>query len=425
MYLDVNELISFIEASKRQEKKTSLEKMFSLCTLFGNPQNDVPFIHVGGTNGKGSTVTYIKSILMEEGFNVGAYISPYIVCFNERISINGNYISDEDLLYYGNKVIDTCAKANHEIPAFFDFVTIIAFLYFKDLYNKKMMDVAILEVGMGGIYDSTNVCKPLVSLITNVDYDHMSVLGNTLEEIWTNKLGILKQDTPFICYSSDYDYLVKEKALQMKALSKLHIINKKDCAIKDLGIDYTIFDYDDLKCIKLQMSGAYQAENACLAIEAIKTLNDNHLLGKSITEIAIRNGLEKAFWPGRLEKVCDKPLVILDGAHNVDAINRLVEFIKQVKFNHPLRLVIAISANKEVEKMIDLIEPLADEVVYTEFNYKRSDSASHLFNLSHHQNKILMEDEKEIIKYITNDFIHDNILFGSLYFVSEMRKLLK
>ena len=415
----INELISLIENSKRQEKKTSLEKMFSLCSLFNNPQNDIPCIHVGGTNGKGSTVTYIKSILMEAGFNVGAFISPYVVCFNERISVNNTYISDSDLLHYGNLVIDKLNCVNQPIPSFFDFLTIIAFLYFKDLYQAKKIDYVVLEVGMGGIYDSTNVCKPLVSLVTNVDYDHMSVLGNTLEEIWHNKLGIMKHHVPFICYSTAYDYLVIDEAIRKNNLDYIKLIKKSDCLNTHIDNNQTIFDYLDLKDIKLGLLGKYQAENACLAIKAIKALNIN------IASEVIKKGLEKAFWPGRLEIVNKSPLIILDGAHNVDAINRLYEFIKMYHFNKPLRLVIAISANKEVDKMIKIIEPLADEVVYTEFNYKRSDLASHLYHLSNHPNKKLMENDQEVIPYIMNDLDHDNLLFGSLYFVSEIRKLFK
>ena len=135
MINDINELIALIEGSKRQEKKTSLDKMASLCSLFNNPENGLPIIHVGGTNGKGSTVTYIKSILMEAGFNVGSFISPYVICFNERISVNNDYISDIDLLKYGNLVIGKCKANNLEIPAFFDFITIIACLLIGITYN--------------------------------------------------------------------------------------------------------------------------------------------------------------------------------------------------------------------------------------------------------------------------------------------------
>ena len=423
MITDVNELIGLIEGSKRQEKKTSLDNMFSLCNLFDNPQEGLPIIHVGGTNGKGSTVTYIKSVLMEAGFNVGAYISPYVVCFNERISINNDYISDNDLLKYGNLVVEKCRDENICLPPFFDFVTLIAFLYFKDLYNKKLIDYIILEVGMGGIYDSTNVCNPLVSIITNVDYDHMSVLGNSLEEIWENKLGILKENTPLICFKSKYDELVINKARSMHALGKLRLVRKDDCINVRIENNQTKFDYLDYKDITLNLLGKYQAENAALAIETINTLNE--ILDLNISEEVIKVGLKKAFWPGRLEIVNNNPLVILDGAHNVDAINRLYEFIKMYHFAKSLRLVIAISANKEVEKMIRIIEPLADEVIYTEFNYKRSDTACHLYELSTHKNKILMENDGEIKDYILKDNNHDNILFGSLYFVSEMRKKFK
>lgn len=424
MYTNVSELIDFIEHSKRQEKKTSLDKMFSLCSLFDNPQEDIPFIHIGGTNGKGSTVSYIKNILMKSGFNVGSFISPYVVCFNERINLNNDYISDDDLLRIGNMIIDKCLQNGYQIPAFFDFVTLIAFIYFKELYKKGLVDYVVLEVGMGGIFDSTNVVRPMASIITNVDYDHMGILGNTLEEIWLNKLGIMKENTLFLCYHSPYDYLVNNKAKLINNLDNVVFLNKEDVKVNYLKNFETSFNYKEYKDIKLHLLGKYQAENASLAIEAILALNNNHMLIHQVTTKEIYQGLAKTFWPGRLEIMSKKPLIILDGAHNVDAVLRLKEFLEMYPFTKKIRLVIAISANKEVEKMIKIIEPLANQVIYTQFNYRRSNDANHLYNISNHPNKILVEDDNEILPLILSDNDYDNVLFGSLYFVSEMRKKL-
>ncbi|HPT89725.1 MAG TPA: Mur ligase family protein, partial [Bacilli bacterium] len=196
MFTNINDFIAWIESQKRTSPKVSLKKMRKYCEIIGNPQQNLRFIHIGGTNGKGSTVSYLKNILRDAGLNVGTFISPYVVCFNERIGYNEEYISDDELLHYGNLLLRYYPKFSEyglENPTFFEALTLISFLFFA---SKKDIDVVILEVGLGGLLDSTNIIIPLVSVITNVSYDHMKILGNTLEEIALNKLGIAKTNVP-------------------------------------------------------------------------------------------------------------------------------------------------------------------------------------------------------------------------------------
>jgi dihydrofolate synthase/folylpolyglutamate synthase len=250
----------------------------------------------------------------------------------------------------------------------------------------------------------------------------MNVLGNTIKEIALNKLGVVKENVPFVTIENEeINELVKEVC--DKNNSKYTIVSKKDIFIKSLDLNQTLFDYKEFKNIKLKMLGAYQAENACIAIEAVKCLIEQ---GYNITNANIINGLNNAFWLGRLEVVNEKPLIILDGAHNVDAFNRLVEFIKEVKKNNKIRLILAISANKDKENMLSMLdESLIDELILTSFAYKRSDDASNLFNMTKHSNKFLIESNEDIIEIIKKDSCENiiNIFSGSLYFVSELRKI--
>lgn len=421
---DIDTCIAFIESQRRKEGSTkNLNDMRRLCEYFGNPQDTCKFIHVAGTNGKGSIVSYITSILMDAKLKVGSYTSPYIEKYNERIEINRINISDEKLLEYTNHIVskyDDLEKKGIVLPSFFALTTLIAFMYFKD----ENVDVAVVETGIGGLLDDTNVITPLVSLISNVNYDHMNVLGNTIKEIAINKLGVVKDNVPFVTIENDEINDLVIKTCNDKN-SDYKIVSKKDIKIKELDLTKTIFDYNEFKNIKLKMLGSYQAENACIAIEAVKYLRK---YGFNINDENIIKGLRNAFWLGRLEVVSDKPLIILDGAHNVDAFNRLVEFIKCIKKNKKVRLILAISANKDKEKMLEMLDDsLIDELILTSFAYKRSDEAINLFNMANHSNKYLIENNDDIISIINKDDNLDtiNIFSGSLYFVSELRKIFK
>lgn len=421
MFTQVKELITFIENQRRHEKKETLDYMFSLCHLFGDPHLKSKFIHIGGTNGKGSTVTYVKSMLLEAGYHVGTYISPYIVCFNERITYDDAYISDDDVLRYGNAIIDRYGELDNlsmRHPSFFEFVTLLAFLYFAD---QKNLDVVVFEVGIGGLLDCTNVVSPLISTVTNVTFDHMNILGDTLEEIWSNKLGIVKEGTPFVTIR-DVDHLGQITSACNAHHAPLTLVDKHEIRNPHISFYETIFSYHQYENLRLTLLGFHQIENAILSINIIEQLSSTF----KVSYEAIAHGLENAKWPGRLEVVSRNPIIILDGAHNIDAIHRLCEFIASIKGTDRIRIVFAVSANKAKEQMIPQLEPLADEMIFTHFMYKRSDESMHLFELSKHPNKQVMDDIDEILAYVHRDPTTVNIFCGSLFFVSELRpKLLK
>lgn len=418
MFKTINECISFIENSKRASTKT-LEHMQKLCEIYGNPQENINYIHVAGTNGKGSTVSYLREILYDAGLNVGTFTSPYIECFNERITYNKKFISDELIIKYTNEIIskyDYLQENNIELPSFFALCTLICFMYFRDVKP----DIAILEVGIGGLLDSTNVITPILSIISNVSYDHMSILGDTLEEIAMNKLGIVKQNVPLITINNP---LINDLIIETcnKLNSKLILVNQNDIKNVHLSIGESRFDYKNYQNINLKMSGLHQTENASLVIEAINLLKEKFLL----TDKNIYQGLKNTFWPGRLEVIQKSPYIILDGAHNIDGITRLHDFIKTIKneFNKII-LVLAISSNKETEKMIQEIEQDVDEIIFTSFTYKRSEDYNILYEFSKHKNKQKCDNIDELI-YKSKSNRDEKIVWlfsGSLYFVSELRK---
>ena len=420
MFKNINDCLNFIETSRRSSTKT-LEHMQKLCEVYGNPEQGINYIHVAGTNGKGSTVSYLREILIDAKLNVGTFTSPYIECFNERITYNKQFISDELIIKYTNEIIskyDYLKENNIELPSFFSIVTLICFMYFRDIKP----DVVILEVGIGGLLDSTNVITPILSIISNVSYDHMSILGDTLQEIAYNKLGIVKKNIPLVTISNpEINDLIIETC--KKNNSQLTLVNKEDIKNTIIDIGSTTFSYKEYNDIKIKMSGLYQTENASIVIESIKYLNNKF----NITKENIYNGLQNTFWPGRLEIVRDNPFIILDGAHNIDGIERLHEFIKQIKKDNKITLVLAISSNKEINKMIKEIEQDVDKIIFTSFNYKRSEDYNVLYNFSSHPNKEKCENVDELAnRSLENDDINNIWIFsGSLYFVSELRKIFK
>lgn len=419
MFTNVHDLIHWVEHQRRFSPKMSLEKVQSLCRIYGNPQDQFQSIHVGGTNGKGSVTDYLKNILLEHGYRVGTYISPFVTRFNERITYNGNDISDEDFLFYGNQILKRYPEieaSGIELPTFFEFVTILAFLYFKDLTD---LDIVIFEVGLGGLLDATNVIKPTLSIITNISYDHMNVLGNTLESIAMNKLGIVKPGVPLISgVKEDFLRQLFSNVTNQKQ-STCGFVDYDQLTIETISLTETIFSYKHHKHIKLQMKGRHQAENACLVLEAIDFLiqKSNFVLDYE----RCYKGLNNTHWVGRLETISKDPIILLDGAHNIDGVKRLSEFIQEVKGNTSVTLVFAVSADKEKDKMIHQLEGVVDEIIFTQFTYERSDKANLIYELSTHPNKRLSYNLDDIITEVST--YHDRIVVfaGSLYFVSEVR----
>lgn len=291
MFKKTEDLIAWIEKQKRLSPRTSLEGFRKICALFGNPEKNKQYIHIGGTNGKGSVAAFLKNILREAGYNVGAFISPYVLKFNERISLNEEFIPDSELLKIGNRILSKyplLEEAGLEPLSFFEFVTLMAFLYFSDTEP----DFIILEVGLGGLLDCTNIITPLVSVITNVSYDHMNVLGKTLPEIAKNKLGIVKPGVPLIAGRiPELEALYRETCERIGA--PLVFAREEGIENLRLGLRGTAFDYRDFKDLRLPLLGRHQAKNAALAIEAAWELRKSHPISRE----HVYRGLAGTEWP--------------------------------------------------------------------------------------------------------------------------------
>jgi len=415
MFKNVIEAVNWIESVKKFGDKLDLSRMEIACEILGNPEKKLNVIHIAGTNGKGSTVSYLKNILLEQGYNVGTFTSPYIVRFNERITYNYNDISDDELLTYINKVYslhNEVLSKHNQVITFFELITLISFLYF---YDKKC-DYIIYEVGLGGRLDATNVVHPIITAITSISFDHMGVLGNTLEEIALNKLGIVKNGTPLVTAVKEVELIELFKSYTNNKNSELTVINDEDiknCQYsKETKFTYKENDY------KIKMLGVHQVRNAALAIEIIQQLEK---LDKTVIDRAnIKSGLLKTYWPGRMEMFGD---IILDGAHNIGGVNALKDSVNKLFKDKHIKVLFTSMADKEYFDNIKIIESFADEIAFTQFDYPRCETADNLYQVSSHKNKKKYEDAEMALEEMRNLKRNEILIItGSLYFVSYIRK---
>lgn len=420
LFNDINSFIEFVETRKRFSKKVSLENMEYFVSLFDHPEKKFKSIHVTGTNGKGSTVSYLKNIYLKNGYNVGTYTSPYVIKFNERISYNNEYISDEDLLKYGNLIISKyklIEESGHELPGFFEFITLLAFLYFANLN----IDIAIIEVGIGGRLDATNVITPVASVITSVGLDHIEQLGNSKELILNEKLGIVKNEVPLFTAVNDESLINQMITKCILTSSDFVKVDFERLKIKNIGLDSSKFSYKDLNDLVIKLPGVHQIENSVLAIEVVNYLNKKSNLKVSCE--LLYEGLISTTWPGRLECVSKDPLIYIDGGHNIDCIKRVCEFVNTLNYKNK-RVIISISADKDKKSMIELLDNTFNELVFTKYTYKRSATSSELYELSNSINKKIIQDMNQVIDYCFDNKCEFTLFIGSLYLISEIRPLL-
>lgn len=418
MFTKLKDAIAWIESIKRFGDKYDLSRMELACNILGNPENDLNVIHVAGTNGKGSTVSYLKHILITEGYNVGTFTSPYIVSFNERITYNYNDITSEELLYYINKVyglhFEVLEKYNDAI-SFFELLTLISLLYFKD----KQCDFIIYEVGLGGKLDATNVVKPIITAITNINFDHMHILGNTLEEIALCKLGIVKENIPLVTSEINPDLLVMFNDYCENKNAELTIVSEEDITDPHYG-ELTSFKYKGDE-FSIKMMGTHQVVNASLAVEIITQLNKLKKTSVSLSNIVI--GLSITNWPGRLETFGN---IILDGAHNIGGVTVLKDSMETLYKDKYIKVLFTSMADKEYFDVIQVLETFADEIHFTDFDYARCETAENLYNVSSHPHKYLEKSVDSALESLKD--LKDNeilLITGSLYFISLVRKKIK
>jgi len=354
------------EASYDYKRLFSLDRMRRLASMLGDPQDSVKSIHIAGTKGKGSTSAIIHSILKEANFSTGLYTSPHLVSFRERIRIGDRIIGKEDIARLMGILKKAVEKLRPDTPTFFEVCTMLAYLYFRE----KKADFAVYETGLGGRLDATNILKPLVSAITPISYEHMDKLGKTLPEIATEKAGIIKDGG--ICVVAPQE----EEALETiswicKEKSAKRILVGKDIKFKELAFSDTeeVFcasgPFNDYPSLEMPLLGEHQVVNAATAIGVIEALE---LCGITIDRRAVKRGLKKVKWPGRLEVISRRPLVILDGAQNRASACALAAAIKRAFGYRKLVLVLGISKDKDIKGILDELLPISDKIVLTKAN---------------------------------------------------------
>jgi dihydrofolate synthase/folylpolyglutamate synthase len=420
-YADV---LQFIESTEKFGMKPGLDAIQRLLSKLNNPQDQLKVIHIAGTNGKGSTASFIKSMLKHGGYRVGFYTSPSLYALEERIQINDVYIDQEAFVHVAGRVkaaVGQLVEEGYDPNTEFEIFTAMALLYFE----MQQVDFVILEVGLGGRLDATNVVdKPLISIITPIALDHVSILGDTLEKVAYEKGGIIKNGVPVVIHPQEIEaYKVLE------AIADEHDANligaPVDLAeVKSISLEGTFFELG-ARHFKLSMIGAHQVRNAVVAMTAVETLRREY--GVSITEEAIETGLEKAHWPCRLEVIPSSPKIILDGAHNphgAEALRRALSEI--VEPNQTIRVLVGMLADKDVDEVLDIMAPYMKDVTVTEPDNARKMEAETLAEKlrSNAQSLSIVKDIKKAYRSIiersnSGDLI---LMFGSFYLVGLLRQ---
>lgn len=332
---------------------TDCEK--ELLSLLGNPQDKLRFIHVAGTNGKGSFCSMMSSVLQKQGYKVGLYTSPYIVVFNDRIRVNGLPIAEDDINDLFLRVRQK-ADTMKTPPSSFDFITAAAFLWF---YETKC-DIVVLEVGLGGRYDSTNVIKnSLLSVITGIAFDHTEILGDTIEKIAWEKAGIIKENCPALYGGNDEKALNVIKNECEEKHSELTVKNPDSLKILSTTLDGTEFEFDGKEYF-IRLLGLYQPANAATVLAAIDVLRKH---GFEISETAVKDGLSSAVWQARFEKIADEPVVLYDGGHNPQGVRAAVESVRAYFGDKKINLLVGILADKAHGEMAEELAKIADRVI--------------------------------------------------------------
>ncbi len=422
--MNCNEAIEYIHSLEKFGINPGFERIEALCHKLGNPQDKLKIIHVAGTNGKGSTSTMISNILKENGYSTGLFISPYVSDFRERIQLNGNMIEENELAECVEKVKSAIKSISEQgiQPTEFEAITAAAFLYFE----KKKCDFVVLEVGLGGRLDSTNIIKSsCVSVIMSISLDHTSILGETIDKIASEKAGIIKENGVTVAYPfQDESAIQVIKQTCREKNNSLIIPDVESIKIGKQTIDGTFVNYKNLS-FNLLLAGKHMVYNACTAIEAVRSLSS---LKYDISDDAIINGIQASVMPARMELIKKNPIILLDGGHNEGCALALSEFIKKHLSNKKIIMVSSIMADKDYFSYLNIVAPLAEIFIATKADVPRALSSEEL--------KMNAEKFcKEVYSVSTPDCAIDKaisllkedyalIVCGSFYLAGEIRKKL-
>lgn len=429
--MNYEETMKYIKSKEKLGWDFGLERTFKILEILGNPQKSLKCIHVAGTNGKGSVCAMLNQILIEAGYRVGMYTSPYLQEFEERIQINNNNISEDDLSLYISRVkaaADKISASENQHPTEFEIETCAMYLYF---YEQKI-DYAVIEVGLGGRSDSTNVIIPVLSIIASISFDHMNILGNTLSKIAYEKGGIIKENVPVVLYPQEEESLSTLKGICEKLNSEMILVpedsvylsdnNEKNNVYQNIVVNTCENHYE----IRLSLLGSHQLLNCATVIYAAEKLVD---IGLVISKENIIDALNKVSWPGRLEVLNKSPLIVLDGAHNIDGIKRLKESVLNYFKYDKMILILGILADKQVEEMTSIIAKMAVKVIAVAPHNIRAEEPEMLQSIikKYNKNCVSFKNYEDAYKYALKSCSDNDLLLisGSLYMIGDMRKSIK
>jgi len=426
--MDYPQAIDYLYGLRQFGIRLGLDAITTLLSSLGNPHRSYPSILIAGTNGKGSTAAMLSSILCEAGYRVGLYSSPHLVNLEERIVVDQRQISPAEVAelagHLKEVINDLMAKGKlSHCPTFFEVLTALAFIYF---YQQRV-DIAVLEVGLGGRYDATNVVEPLVSVITSVSKDHKEHLGSTVEQIAWEKAGIIKRRGRVVAACrSPIALMVLEKVCQHQGARLWQPKKEVSFHIRDMRI-FPTFDLETKKefygSLRLGLAGEHQILNASTAVMVAELIRE---MGYAVPHHSVKAGLAKVRFPGRLEIVTQSPLLILDGAHNPEAMGWLRRFLRRY-FPEGLNLIFAIMRNKEIEKVMRIILPLARRVILPRLKVDRGAEPANLLSLARkYQCHITAVDSVAEAMEMVSDRVEGEAVCatGSFYLVGEIKEIL-
>ncbi|MFH0887505.1 MAG: folylpolyglutamate synthase/dihydrofolate synthase family protein [bacterium] len=403
--------IAYIESLLQHGIELGLDRVLKLLQGLNDPQLKFPSVLIAGTNGKGSVAAMLSAVLTNAGYKTGLYTSPHLVEYTERIRINEKDVSKELFASTVSKVKGAYEKLSNIKITEFEILTAIAF----DIFAEQKIDIAIVEVGMGGRFDATNVLTPLCSVITNVDYDHTEYLGKTLEKIAYEKAGIIKPGIPVVTTESKKEALEVIKKIVGEKKAVLHQITKiQDTRYKQISnIKSPISNFES------SLKGDYQKINTAVALKVLDVIKDK---GFNISDELIREGLQKVRWPARLEVVCDDPMIIYDGTHNVAGAVELAKELKKIKGTKRLCVVLGMQKNKDISGVLDQLMPITDHFIFTRSSHPGAVDPAFMQQLAKKAGceVIISPHDAVAAAKLYGDII---CVAGSLFLIGDLRKI--
>lgn len=421
--MNYTEAVFYIEQTQTPRERYGLEKLKQALELMGNPQEKVQFVHIAGTNGKGSTAAMLSSVLQQAGYRTGLYISPHLVRYNERMQINGENISDEDFIEAAQTVKSVCEQLGGT-PIVFEVLTLMAFWYFA----KKQCDIVVLEVGIGGRLDSTNVIPvPQAAVIAQLGLDHTETLGNTLAQIAAEKGGIIKPNGRAVMAVQSDEAMETVKSICARQNASLTFADPARMQVLSSSADGQKLLDREYGELFVPLAGAHQIKNTANVLETVTVLKQQ---GYHISEQNVKDGLAKTKWPGRFEKLCAKPDFILDGGHNPQCVQAATDALKLYYPNQKITFLVGMMVDKDTHAMLSQMTQIAKQFVCVGLDSPRAMSAEKLCEVlqqEYHAQAVSCQNLQQAVQTAfllaeENDVI---CALGSLYLAGEIRFMMK